>query len=422
MMQTHPELDIIQDGQRVNDEIIEKYNLSKDDIFYSTQDETYKSNFVGVVLRGERLLVSLPKHFKEKSKFIKEDYDIKKSDIHLIMDSINKSVLSKQNSDHELKYSLDSNFPLNAYFNIYNYFAKYGLYHEEYQVVKPNQSGRISWKATLIHSNKFISKGNIIFLPLLYKKKRINETIITECMVSIINYTNMLLSDFMTLPDNSMLANRGINNSIFNNKGVIHKLHEILSRTFKDINKDLLRNIIIFLEKVNFNKRNILDIKYYDFANTWEMAVQKYLCDYFVGINAQDEMEFNSNGPHKAFKKDNLHYNIVHKDWNIQPDHVAVDDNTKSVFLFDSKYYTKLNDINHKQFMYHIIYRYMYPGYHIFDRLIMPYEDESTNERYVDIRKIKKADTRQIFNCDVNVRIDITKLNMVKVLKNLVSR
>lgn len=64
----------------------------------------------------------------------------------------------------------------------------------------------------------------------------------------------------------------------------------------------------------------------------------------------------------------------------------------------------------------------MYPGYHIFDRLIMPYEDESTNERYVDIRKIKKADTRQIFNCDVNVRIDITKLNMVKVLKNLVSR
>ena len=303
MLKIKPHVESIQDGKRVGNNIIDTYRLSKNDISYSQKENAYVSNFVGIVLRRNKVLVSLPKHFKLKDEFDALDYDYKKQDIRLIMDSINESKRhGKQDTNYNPDITVNSNFPLNAYFNIYNYFVQYGLYHEEHQEIKPNRGGKISWKDTLRRSNKFISKGNLIFSPLYYKKKSNNETIVTKCMVSIINYTNSHLSDFITLPDNSMLSTRGFDKTIFDEthkKHVIHKLQEILNRTFKDINKELISNIIIFLQGINNNKREVLNIKYYDFQSTWESAVQKYLNDRFVTIDDNNNMVFNANKPHE---------------------------------------------------------------------------------------------------------------------------
>src|SRR5699024_846015 len=125
----------------------------------------------------------------------------------------------------------------------------YGLYQEDYQEIRPNSGNKVSWRDTLSKSNKFFSNENIIFSPLYYKKRRSNQTLITECMISILNYTQSLLGDFITLPDTSKIANKGFNKNIFNNESVILKLQEILTTTFKDINRQLIRNIIIFLKK-----------------------------------------------------------------------------------------------------------------------------------------------------------------------------
>lgn len=429
MLKIKPHVESIQDGKRVDNNIIDTYRLSKNDISYSQKENAYVSNFVGIVLRRNKVLVSLPKHFKLKDEFDALDYDYKKQDIRLIMDSINESKRhGKQDTNYNPDITVNSNFPLNAYFNIYNYFVQYGLYHEEHQEIKPNRGGKISWKDTLRRSNKFISKGNLIFSPLYYKKKSNNETIVTKCMVSIINYTNSRLSDFITLPDNSMLSTRGFDKTIFDEthkKHVIHKLQEILNRTFKDINKELISNIIVFLQGINNNKREVLNIKYYDFQSTWESAVQKYLNDRFVTIDDNNKMVLDANKSHEEFYKNVLYYNLIRQDWNLQPDHVAVNEGEKKVYLFDSKYYNNLDSIDYKQFMYHVIYRHMYSKFCIYNRLLLPYEGKTTDEKYVNIKTIKENDHYKknypFDNCNVNIQIDITRLNMIEVLKNYVS-
>lgn len=52
-------IDIIQDGQPITknkEDLIKKYGLSRRDIFYSYNNETYISNFVGIVQRGNNIL------------------------------------------------------------------------------------------------------------------------------------------------------------------------------------------------------------------------------------------------------------------------------------------------------------------------------------------------------------------------------
>lgn len=284
MTQSLLQIDVIQDGQTIPNGYIDKYNLEKRDIFYPSNGEA-RSNFVGIVQRDESILISIPKHFMHVSDFKTQSTPEKKKYTRLIMDSINASVLGYQNSSYDSELDTSSNFALAAYFNIYEYFAQYGLYQEDYQEIRPNSGNKVSWKDTLRKSNKFFSNGNIIFSPLYYKKRRSNQTLITECMISILNYTQSLLGDFITLPDTSKIANKGFNKNIFNNESVILKLQEILTTTFKDINRQLIRNIIIFLKKVNDNKLEVVDIKYYSFAHTWETAVEKYLNDHFLGIS-----------------------------------------------------------------------------------------------------------------------------------------
>ena len=418
-------IDIIQDGQPITknkEDLIKKYGLSRRDIFYSYNNETYISNFVGIVQRGNNILVSIPKHFKNINSFINAERKEKINDIRLIMDCIRESTFDLQYSTFDETKDIDTNFPLNAYFNIYRYFSKYGLYHEEYSEIKQNNGSKISWKSTLKRSMKLIVDGNLIFTPLFYKKVRNNETIVTECMISIINYTTSTLGDFFTLPDNTMIANRGINSAIFGNETIIFKLEEILSKTFKDINKKLIRNIITYLKGVNSIKEESLDIKYYNFANIWETAVNKYLNDHFEKIDVNDHIVFTKEGSHKRFIKKPIYYNSVTKysNWYLEPDHFLIDKDNRIVYLFDSKYYTKLLDINHKQFMYHILYQNKYSDYRLYDSLLLPSEKDTATEEYVDIKK-DLLPQGIISQGQQPIKIYLTKLNTIDVLKNYVN-
>lgn len=423
MTQPQRKIDVIVDGQPVSDSIIKKYDLNKEkDISYSKNQESYVSIFVGIVQRRESILVSLPKHFKHVEDFKNSNYETQKKDIRLIMDCISESTHDLQNDKYDLNKESSSDFPIEMYFNIYRYFARYGLYHEEYREVKPNNGSKILWKETIKNSMKFIVNGNLIFSPIFYQRVRDNETIITDCMVTIINYTTSILGDFFTLPDNSMLVNRGINLSIFDNESVIYRLEEILSKTFKDINQELIRNIITYIKFANSLKKETLSIKYYNFASTWETAVQKYLNDHFCGVDRNNNMIFTDKGSQKIFTKTPIYYNSVSKysNWYIEPDHTLVDVSNKVIYLLDSKYYTKLTDINHKQFMYHILYKNKYPYFHVYDSLLLPYEGNNFSDEYVDI----KDDF--LLQCGNNLKenaitIYITKLNTVEVLKNYIS-
>ena len=132
MTQSLLQIDVIQDGQTIPNGYIDKYNLEKRDIFYPSNGEA-RSNFVGIVQRDESILISIPKHFMHVSDFKIRSTPEKKKYTRLIMDSINASVLGYQNSSYNSELDTSSNFALAAYFNIYEYFAQYGLYQEDYQ-------------------------------------------------------------------------------------------------------------------------------------------------------------------------------------------------------------------------------------------------------------------------------------------------
>ena len=58
----------IQDSERIKEETIAYCGLERRDIRYSINQDTEVSNFVGIVYKGDKVLVSLPKHYSELCK------------------------------------------------------------------------------------------------------------------------------------------------------------------------------------------------------------------------------------------------------------------------------------------------------------------------------------------------------------------
>ena len=127
-------------------------------------------------------------------------------------------------------------------------------------------------------------------------------------------------------------------------------------------------------------------------------------------------MIFSNTNTQKKFIKDKISYNDANKFsyWRLEPDHVLIDDKNKFIYLFDSKYYTNLKDLNHKQFVYHILYSNGWPTYQIYDSLILPTEEKSFTEEYLKLNKKYSLRDR------TPVNIYLTYLNMIEVLENFI--
>lgn len=72
-----------------------------------------------------------------------------------------------------------------------------------------------------------------------------------------------------------------------------------------------------------------------------------------------------------------------------------------------------MNDLNHKQFVYHVLISNKYQDYKIFDCLVMPFEKKNKTEDYVNISNEYLLNNKPI-------TIYLTRLNMVEVLENYV--
>ena len=80
--------------------------------------------------------------------------------------------------------------------------------------------------------------------------------------------------------------------------------------------------------------------------------------------------------------------------------------------MLDSKYYTNNKELNHKQFVYHILLSNKYPDYRVFDSLILPTAGKNKKYLYLNVEKsYLRKDNKHI-------KIYITELNMIDVLKN----
>ena len=425
MNRTQLSITCIQDGSPVTKEIQDFFNLKNRDIrpFYnsSTGQTVNNAGFVGIVRKGDHLLVSLPKHYMQTSNFNKLSFEDKRRHILTIM----QTITAVQNDTAYRYYSklndVECDFDMDAYFGIHEYYEAYGLYNDEANTIGEGYKGKISWKDTLRKSKKIIAHNSIIYAPFYVMKKTYNENLITRCMIFAINYVEQLFGGFIPLPDNTRIADRGVDMAILNNLPlVISKLQEARNKIFKDIDIKLVTNLISFLQQVNDSPQNSSkSLKDYTYYSVWECAVEKFLNDHFMGIE-NDHIQLSKTVLERKNSFSKLKesgYDLVHPSHTLEPDHYYLDRQRSIQYIFDSKYYSNLNDLNHKQLVYQLLFENR--AKKTFNALLIPTESGPSTSIHVLINPswLPKG-SESTFS---EMKIYLGHLNTIDVLRNLVN-
>lgn len=353
-------IDFGQDGDIIRNEL-STYNLLPSDMKYSKLKRKFVFDFVGFIIKDNNMLAVFPKHFfdEESELMLNPSQKEKEENINLLFKVISKYVSENKNvllSDKYIGYkdNFESDYPFESFFKVYDYYRKYGIYREEENFIAPDCKGRISWKDTIQKANVVVSNKNLIFMPLYSKKKTSKEAFISQCMVYIINHTLRLFPYFIELQP---ITNRNSKIDFLANKEyTLSQLYQYKNSVFKDIHKELINTLIKFFEQYN-EKANggaiHFKINYFDMI--WEKMVNTYLNDCFVKVDKSSRKlifekrdkirkEFNS----RTFDIDSSRHNF-----KIRPDHYLEEDG--NMYVFDSKYYTDITDLNYKQVSYTIL-------------------------------------------------------------------
>ncbi len=388
-----------QDGETVDDDLIKMFGLSTKEIRYSDKLDANVFNIVGFVYKDNKILVVFPKHYYEKSDidaFNKTNVNLG-SDIKLLYNVIKKYRETTSASAQSYFGAFDgytSDFPFKAFYEVYDYYQKYGIYKEKETKIIKGTTGKVSWKNTLRKSNKIISGDNLIFFPFYVNKKNYNEGFLTECMAFIIDYTIDFFNAFLSMKKTGIKYKFDFLNNI---DYVLLQLKIFQSIAFKDSQKHLIQNMIDFFEqfrgKANGGKVH-LRIRYFDMI--WQCMIEHYINRHFDSIDAASGAAVfdESINCSTVFFVDTTFSDIddSHHHFQIDVDHVGIANNI--LYIIDSKYYTDISQLNYKQFSYNEILRYHYPGVvDIQNILLLPGEEHSDlhfslSAGYVGTRKI----------------------------------
>ncbi len=303
-------------------------------------------DFVGFVTNKENnMLTVFPKHFCVSDK---------DNDSRILFDCIAKHEQKHpgyyigENSDE--KY--ESNFPFAAFFKIFDYYRTYGLYFVDESFIKPNASGKLSWKDTVSRSQKAVMGGKLTFFPLYFRRNCHFANFITECMIFAIDYT---VSKFGVLID---AQGTGQDFPEFDfpeeKEYVVTLLQQFKTQIFKDNVLSLIDSLIDFFSDINVGGPYYL--KHYTFSSIWEDMVNDYLCKYYKEVAADHSIVFDKTAPKKLiFEKESFHTNSAKPPQYISPDHYCIDGNNQ--LIFDAKYYNRIDGMNYKQIAYMFMLR-----------------------------------------------------------------
>lgn len=404
---------VVKDGQPIPQNIVKKFNLQIRDYATNLQYDLI-CDFVGIVRRENEILFAMPKHYMSIESFNKLSLEKKINHIKLILNVVFTYEKNLTYDSFENDKDLKTDFSFEAYFKIYDYFKKYGLFYDKKENIEKGYKGHLSWHKILSSSKKIISHNNLILFPFYVNKRENSTNLITKAMAFAINYTYYVLGDFVDLPNAVQLASWGVDKDMENNSSsVAFQLENLQNKIFKDADKELLNELIIFFRGLSSSKNNATkDFKQYHFNDVWEKAVELYLNDYFLCIH-DDNFIFDSKGSNKHFKKIALkNYNVVKPHDILQPDHYYLDESEDKQYIFDSKYYTNLHEFDHKQFVYHILL--MNRAAITYDALIVPTSGKTRTQVFVNINA---SYLPKEFN---HIKIYLEHINMTAVLKNFI--
>ncbi|MCI8862952.1 MAG: hypothetical protein HFI20_10795 [Lachnospiraceae bacterium] len=319
-------------------------------------------DFVGFVIKEDAVLTVFPKHYVSEQTIMDANSGLLElnEDSRLLFLAINKYINETNSKAKADKYigemaEFESDYPFHAFFDVYDYYKRYGIYYEEENTIMAGRRGKISWRHTMQHSNVVVSNENIIYLPLYSKRKNSKATFISECMVFVINYTLHCFPYFLQLkPANSQkvsmdfIANRGY---------VLKQLYQAKNHVFKDIHKKLVDSLICFFEELDTQKHGgSVHVKINYFNIIWQTMVNKYLNDCFVGIDTTDnKILFDESIVRSSvsFRPRTYIIDASSHQFEVELDHYGFCENEQ--YIFDSKYYGNVTELNYKQFVYNAI-------------------------------------------------------------------
>lgn len=353
-----------QDYYSVNNINLSLFNFKKGDIKFVKSDNKDVFDFVGFILDEDNLLSVFPKHFYSHLELgkLNQDKKINLEDIKLLFDVFIKYTKEVSTTAKATKYigpkaEFVSDYPFASFFEIYKHFRQFGIYRENNIEVKPNANGSISWKKTIQKSQIIASNGNLIFSPLFRKKKRYQNVFLSECMVFVIDHTINSFPYFIHLPQTGYKI--GSFDFIKHREYTLKQLRQISSTTFKDNHKKLIAHLIDFFEQYKTSpKGGDIHIKINYFNKIWEHMVSRYLNKYFKSIDeVSDTIRFDKSlvTSHLNFESKEFLIDDSPHLFKIRLDHHAIQDD--SIFIFDSKYYYNVSDLNYKQFSYNELLR-----------------------------------------------------------------
>ncbi len=370
-----------QDSNSVNGIDLSPFNLQKGDTKYLKSDNRDVFDFVGFVLDEANVLSVFPKHFYSdlELKVMNQCKKANKEDIKLLFDVFVKYSMEVATTAKATKYigakpEFISDYPFAPFFEVYKYYRHYGIYRESDIEIKPNSNGSVAWKSTIQKAQVIVSDGNLLFSPLYRKKKRQQNVFLSECMVFVINHTINSFPYFISLPKTGYKMSSF--NFIKHREYTLQQLRQINSKTFKDAHKKLIAHLIDFFEQYKKSpKGGDTHIKINYFDKIWERMVAKYLNKYFKCVDeAADSIIFDKSliaSPLMLEAKELSVDDSSHK-FKIRLDHYGKHED--SLYIFDSKYYNSISELNYKQFSYNEILRGSISNdTKIYSALILPY-------------------------------------------------
>lgn len=358
------------DGDKAPDIIKSNFNLGFKELRYSKEEKAIVFDFVGFLFNENDTLVVFPKHFMKIADVerLNSINQADTADISLLRKVIFKYDLTRKSSTKALRYigekeGYESNFPFTYFYAIYDYFSRNGLYRERHKKISSKSGSRISWKCTLNRAEKIISDGNIVFNPLYYEKKNTESVFVTDCMAFAIDYTLHRFSSFLNLRTTGYKYTKF--DYLGKSKFVIQQLILKKERTFKDQEKRLLGNLIEFYRHINnVGEGGITRIEIKYFNNIWQNMVGQFLNRHFVAMSPKgDKALFDMSKKVSAIRFNDARYSDIDlspHNFYIDVDHVGLDKET--LYLFDSKYYSSVNELNYKQYSYNMILKNRFPN------------------------------------------------------------
>lgn len=314
--------------------------------------EGYTSKFVGFIFSQNATLVSFPKNYFDPVRINEKNENSLKNlrnDGKLLFSVFQKTIKKFSTSTLGIETDLNDNYPFKSFMDVYNYFLKYGLFTNDYEIKKMGYTGKIDWKNTLLKSPIIIDGKNLLFSPLVIRQKIKEYVFISKCMAYVINSTVAYFSLFL----NFKTVDLEINDINWTNKKMIlFELRKSKQTIFKDKYKQLIDNLIIFFESENCGA-GVLKFKTRKFDLIWEEMIQVYLNNSFKGINSNGYIEFGNKCYNNNFQKKILSPDKSLNKRTIELDYYLIKD--KHRYIFDGKYYSQVERVDYKQIAYYFL-------------------------------------------------------------------